>query len=127
MSHTLWKLLILLLTPSIMLYGCSRINPPDPTPIPTSTPGEASGGTRSKGVVASGEVVPVRVAQLSFDRTGRVQLVEVDEDEEVDIGQILAQLEGQETLEATVTAAEMELLAAKMEKSVPLARRRSRQ
>ncbi|MGB6421128.1 MAG: hypothetical protein WBF05_04745, partial [Anaerolineales bacterium] len=88
MSHTLWKLLILLLTPSIMLYGCSRINPLDPTPIPSPTAGEASGGTRSNGVVASGEVVPVRVAQLSFDRTGRVQLVEVDEDEEVDIGQI---------------------------------------
>ncbi len=115
MSHTLRKLSILLLTLSITLYGCSLINPPDPTPIPTPTPGEASGDFRGKGVVASGEVVPVRVAQLSFDRTGRVQLVEVDEDEEVDIGQILAQLEGQETLEATVTAAEMELLAAQQD------------
>jgi len=115
MSNPLRKLLLLLLTLFITLYGCNQINPPDPTPIPTPTPGEASGGFRSKGVVASGEVVPVRVAQLSFDRTGRVQLVEVDEDEGVDIGQILAQLEGQETLEATVTAAEMELLAAQQD------------
>ena len=115
MSHTLWKLSILLLTLSITLYGCSLINPPDPTPIPTPTPGEASIDLRGKGVIASGEVVPVRVAQLSFDRTGRVQLVEVDEDEDVEIGQILAQLEGQETLEANVTAAEMELLAAQQD------------
>jgi multidrug resistance efflux pump len=41
--------------------------------------------------------------------------VGVSEDERVDVGQVLAQLEGQETLEAAVIAAEMNLLAAQQE------------
>jgi multidrug efflux pump subunit AcrA (membrane-fusion protein) len=107
------KLMFIFLALALVLAGCSQINPPEPTPVPTAIPGDSSelsfGGV---GVVASGEVVPVRVAHLSFDRAGRVLEVIVGEDEDVDSGQILAQLEGQQTLEAAVIAAELEQLSA---------------
>jgi multidrug efflux pump subunit AcrA (membrane-fusion protein) len=72
-------------------------------------------------------VVPLRTLDLSFERSGRVLSVEVAEDDEVESGQLLAQLEEQpalkaaliaaeidqqKTLEAAVIAAEMEVLAA---------------
>ncbi len=63
-------------------------------------------------MVASGEVVPIRTAQLSFDSSGRVLDVLVVEDEKVERGQLLAQLEGEQTLEAAVIAAETQVLVA---------------
>jgi multidrug efflux pump subunit AcrA (membrane-fusion protein) len=116
MSGYFRKLLIIVILSSISLYGCSLVSSPDPTPLPTPTPRDARDiSLRSSGVVASGEVVPAQVAKLSFDRAGRILSVTVAEDEEVDMGQILAQLDGQETLEAAVIAAEMALLAAQQE------------
>lgn len=109
-------LLFISLALVIALTGCSVVNPPEPTPVSTPIPvdsGEVS--FRGAGVVASGEVAPVSVAHVSFDRAGRVLDVDVSEDEEVEIGQILAQLEGQETLEAAVIAAELEQLAAQQD------------
>jgi len=109
-------LLFIPLALAIALVGCSVVNPPEPTPVSTPIPvdsGEVSFG--GAGVVASGEVVPASVAHVSFDRAGRVLDVDVDEDEDVKIGQILAQLEGQETLEAVVIAAELEQLAAQQD------------
>jgi multidrug efflux pump subunit AcrA (membrane-fusion protein) len=109
-------LLFALLVLSIALTGCSVVNPPEQTPVPTPVSvdsGEVS--YRGAGVVASGEVVPVRVAYASFDRAGRVLSVDVAEDEDVEMGQILAQLEGQDTLEAAVIAAELEQLAAQQD------------
>ena len=63
-------------------------------------------------MVASGEVVPIRTAQLSFDSSGRVLDVQVIEDEQVEGGQLLAQLEGEQILGAAVIAAETEMLIA---------------
>ena len=100
------RLLILLLALSVILSGCSQINPPEATPVPTPTPGEPGDVPfRSAGVVASGEVTPASVAYVSFDRAGRVQSVVISEDEDIEMGQLLAQLEGQETLEAALIAA----------------------
>jgi multidrug efflux pump subunit AcrA (membrane-fusion protein) len=105
-----------LLALALVLTGCSQINPPEPTPIPTAIPGDSSGVSfGGAGVVASGEVVPTSVAHTSFDRSGRVLDVNVSEDENVDAGQILAQLEGRETLEAAVIAAELEQLSAQQD------------
>jgi len=56
--------------------------------------------------------VPIRTAQLSFDNSGRVLDVLVAEDEKVDRSQLLAQLEGEQTLEAAVIAAETQVLIA---------------
>jgi len=105
-------LLFTLLALAITLTGCSQINPPEATPFPTPIPADSGEVPfRGTGVVASGEVAPVRIAYASFDRAGRVLDVEVGEDEDVEMGQILAQLDGQDTLEAAVIAAELEQLA----------------
>ena len=105
-------LLFTLLALAITLTGCSQINPPEATPFPTPIPVDSGEVPfRGTGVVASGEVAPVRIAYASFDRAGRVLDVEVGEDEDVEMGQILAQLDGQDTLEAAVIAAELEQLA----------------
>ena len=112
----MWILLFIPLALVIALVGCSVVNPPEPTPVPTPIPvdnGEVS--FQGAGVVASGEVVPASVAHVSFDRAGRVLDVDVGEDEDVEIGQILAHLEGQETLEAAVIAVELEQLAAQQD------------
>jgi multidrug efflux pump subunit AcrA (membrane-fusion protein) len=115
MSVSMFMRSFAILSISIALVGCGLVNPPEPTPIPTSTPAESDRAFRGGGVVASGEVVPVRDVQLSFDRNGRVLMVEVEQDEQVESGQVIAQLEGQETLEAGVTAAALELLAAQQD------------
>jgi multidrug efflux pump subunit AcrA (membrane-fusion protein) len=99
-----------------LLVGCSQINPPETPPVPTPILADSGDlSFRSGSVVASAEVVPITVAQVSFDRAGRVLSVEVEEDEDVEMDQLLAQLEGQDTLEAAVIAAELELLAAQQD------------
>ena len=109
-------LLFILLAFAITLTGCSQINPPEATLVPTPIPVDSGEVPfRGAGVVASGEVAPARVAHVSFDRAGRVLSVEIVEDEDVEMGQLLAQLEGQETLEAAVIAAELEQLAAQQD------------
>ena len=108
--------IILVLTASL-LAGCGVISGPEPTSVPTWTPVVPDSGPKLSGggVVASGEVVPVRFLELSFDQNGTVERVEVQEDQQVEQGLLLAQLEGQETLEADVTAAELALLSAQQE------------
>ena len=102
--------LLILLILSLALVGCDVISPPEPNPTPTTIPEVTSESPVRKGgdVVASGEVVPIRTLDLSFERTGRVRSVDVAEDERVKSGQLLAQLEEQKILEAAVIAAEMD-------------------
>ena len=109
--------LILILTASL-LAGCGIFSGPEPTPVPTWTPVVPDSGPKlggSGGVVASGEIVPMRYLELSFEQNGTVERVEMQEDQQVEQGLLLAQLEGQETLEAGVTAAELALLSAQQE------------
>ena len=109
-------LFFFLLTLVITLSGCDQLNPAEATPVSTPTTADtADVSFLGANVVASGVVAPASVAHLSFDHAGRVQSVNVAEDEDVEAGQLLAQLEGQETLEAAVIAAELELLAAQQD------------
>ena len=104
---------LILLILSLALAGCDVISPPEPIPSPTTIPEDRSDSLVSKGkdVVASGEVVPIRTVKLSFESNGSVLSVEVTEDDKVESDQLLAQLKGQQTLEAAVIAAELEVLA----------------
>jgi multidrug efflux pump subunit AcrA (membrane-fusion protein) len=112
----LQTLLFFLLMLAISLSGCNQISPAEATPASTPTIADATDMSfLGANVVASGAVAPASIAHLSFDRAGRVQHVNVTEDEDIEVGQILAQLEGQETLEAAVIAAELELLAAQQD------------
>lgn len=104
--------LFVLLFLSLVLAGCDVISPPEPTPTPATIPEDTSDSPIRKGedVSASGEVVPARFVHLSFNQNGLVERVELGEDQPVEEGQLLAQLEGLETLESDVTAAELALL-----------------
>ncbi|MFC1879729.1 HlyD family secretion protein [Chloroflexota bacterium] len=105
-KHNILILLIL----SLALAGCGVISPPEATPTPTTIPQDASDspGRKSSDIVASGEVIPIRTLDLSFEYTGRVDSVEIAEDEDVVRDQLLAQLEMQPALEAAVIAAELD-------------------
>lgn len=85
---TITVLLILTLT------ACSSISPSTPTPLPTvsldtTSPSESS----ADGLTASGVVVPLQTAQLSFPAVGRVQSVDVKVGDKVTAGQTLVTLD----------------------------------
>lgn len=105
---------ITLITIILLLASVGCGSPPAQTAQPIFTP-ETPVSERpdnNGGVTASGAVVPAHEAQLSFPMSGRVGSVEVDEGERVEAGQVLAVLEGRQRLEAAVTSAETEVLAA---------------
>lgn len=100
---------------SMTLVGCSQAAS-TPTLAPVFTPDTATQATAQTngGVTASGVVVPARDAGLSFAQNGWVQSVEVEVGDQVEKGQLLAELEGRKRLEAAVIAAETEVLAAQL-------------
>jgi HlyD family secretion protein len=108
--------LILLLV--VLLAGCNVFNPTTPQTLPTvvldsggTSPQPASPGS-SRGVVASGVVAPAQTAKLVFTIAGKVESVNAAEGDAVKAGEPLAQLEGQEDLQAAVSQAEFELVQA---------------
>ena len=108
---------LLLLT--IALVGCTRASAaPAATPVPMAAEAPVAVERRSGGgtVVASGEVVPAREAQLGFLVSGRVQTVAVEEGDAVAAGQVLVTLETA-LLDAGATQAEAALAAARAEQA----------
>jgi multidrug efflux pump subunit AcrA (membrane-fusion protein) len=63
-------------------------------------------------VVASGVVAPAQTARLVFTLSGVVEAMSVAVGDKVNAGEPLAQLEGQEDLQAAVSQAEFELVEA---------------
>jgi len=109
MSRRYWVLATILLAMS--LTGCSRAPAPTPTPVAIVSTPELKVSLTASGVSASGVVVPRQKAQLSFAQNGQVKLVAVASGDDVEANQDIAQLEGIENLEASVSAAEMDLLS----------------
>jgi multidrug efflux pump subunit AcrA (membrane-fusion protein) len=66
-------------------------------------------------VVASGVIAPAQEARLVFSLGGRLQALDIVVGDQVVAGQILAQMEGEEELQAAVSKAEFELLQAQQE------------
>ena len=98
----LWKYpLVLLLVGCSMLPG-GETPTPEPEPIDDFVPI----------VSATGVVVPEQWARLSMTGSGVVTEVAVEEDNVVKDGVLLVRLEGQETLEAAISAANFELASA---------------
>jgi len=100
-------LLVLL---AVALAGCGRPLAPQPTPTPIATAPLATAGPSFGGdtVTASGEIVPVQEAQMSFTVSGRVQTLAVTEGDEVQAGEVLATLETA-NIEAEIAQAEAAL------------------
>lgn len=97
-----WMLLLL-----VLVVGCSGL-PSRATPTEEPAPIEDFVPI----VSATGVVVPEQWARLSMTGSGVVTEVSIDEDDVVSEGQTLVRLEGQESLEAAVSAARFELASA---------------
>ncbi|RJP47280.1 MAG: HlyD family efflux transporter periplasmic adaptor subunit [Anaerolineaceae bacterium] len=83
---------ILILT--LILAACSGLPTSSPTPLPTVSLDPVSQGESSTdGLTASGIIVPLREAQLSFPAVGRVKTVEVKVGDKVTAGQIIVTLD----------------------------------
>lgn len=91
----------------LLIVGCSAF-PGGETPTPVPEPVDDFVPI----VSATGVVVPEQWAQLSMTGSGVVTEVAVEEDEMVSLGETLVRLEGQETLEAAISAANFELASA---------------
>ena len=108
-------LLVLLLV--VFLSGCGSLSKATPTPLPTVVLDSGAAGTQESlplktgGVTASGRVVPAREAQIVSLSGGRVEAVYVSLGEQVEEGQALVKLSGEERLLAAVEAARVEVLA----------------
>lgn len=91
----------------LLIVGCSAF-PGGETPTPVPEPVDDFVPI----VSATGVVVPEQWARLSMTGSGVVTEVAVEEDEMVSLGETLVRLEGQETLEAAISAANFELASA---------------
>jgi HlyD family secretion protein len=102
---------------ALTLTACASIAS-TPTPLPTvSLDNNSSSTTQSSdanSVSASGFIVPVKQAELSFANVGRVKAVEVNVGDQVRAGQALVDLDTT-LLEAKVKEAEANLAVAQIE------------
>ena len=99
------------------LAGCSVFSQVAPTALPTvvldsGSASPAAPQAPSGGVTASGTVEPAQEAQLASTLSGNVESVSVAVGDQVQAGQALAQLEGEESLQAAVSTARYELVQA---------------
>ncbi len=92
---------------AFVLTACSVLSP-QTTPTPVTGPVTPVALV----VSATGAVVPVQWASLSMKTSGVAKEVLVNEDQVVSADQVLVRLEGQEGLQAALTAARYELSAA---------------
>jgi multidrug efflux pump subunit AcrA (membrane-fusion protein) len=108
--------LILLL--SLALAACSAFGNSSSQPLPTVVLGSNQGSPQASlpgtvgGVTASGTVVPAQKVDLAFALAGEVEEVNVAVGDQVTAGQVLASLTGVEQLQATLSAAELDVFTA---------------
>jgi multidrug efflux pump subunit AcrA (membrane-fusion protein) len=101
-------LLIILLLVSLAVSACGAIGggaAVTPTPLPVVV--------ADSQIVAEGFVVPKEDTQLAFFSSGQVDEVLVEEGDSVTVGQIVARLGNREQVEASIAAAQAELIAAR--------------
>jgi multidrug resistance efflux pump len=92
-----------------LLAACSAMQPSVPAQsTPTSAPVEVS----NSAIVAEGKIIPKDSVKLSFSTGGQVEEVLVKKGDLIQTGDVIARLGNRKQLEATITAAEQELLAA---------------
>lgn len=108
-------LVLLIMSMTLVLAGCSGGTPAAGQPVAgksESIPALLS----DEPVVADGRVIPTQAAMLSFYTSGVVSEVLVTEGDLVQAGQVLARLRGNQPLQASLAAAELEVLLAEQER-----------
>lgn len=106
-SHLNLELLFLFIFGVLILAACGSIAP-QATPEVEEQPAEDFVPVIS----ATGVLVPSQWATLSVENAGVIAEILVSEDEQVSSGDVLLRLEGEEKLQAMVTAAQAEVVAA---------------
>ncbi|MCB9152078.1 MAG: HlyD family efflux transporter periplasmic adaptor subunit [Caldilineaceae bacterium] len=105
----------------LLLWGLAACNrQPTPTPMPIVTPLENPNTGPRAGASASGEIVPVQKAALSFPSAGRIQQVLVEEGDTVQMGEPLVMQEDA-LAQAAVTRAQAGLFQAQAQLSALVA------
>jgi HlyD family secretion protein len=97
-----------------VLAACSG-SAPTGQADPQNEPAVLEAVKSSSSIIAEGRVVPLEEAVLSFTAPGVIDEVFVQEGEQVEAGQTIARLMGNEQLEAAIAAAEMQVLTAEQE------------
>jgi multidrug efflux pump subunit AcrA (membrane-fusion protein) len=102
----------------LVLAGCGALGQATPTPLPTvvlndnaNTP-QPTAQDLTGGVTASGVVAIARSANLGFMVSGEVKSVNVAVNDKVKAGQVLASLAGDESIQASLSAANLAILTA---------------
>ena len=98
--------IVFVLSLTFILGACGAEETPEPEPVETVT---------LDYVVAEGHLVPVRDLRLNFSAQGRVDRILVQEGESVSEGQTLIELGDQESAQASLKAAELELTTAQQD------------
>jgi HlyD family secretion protein len=98
---------MILLCSLLLASGCSGLGG-QATPTPAVESEEAF----ERVISATGVLVPADWVSLSFSTSGNIEQVLVKENDAVDKGDMLVRLEGQENLEAAISAANFELQSA---------------
>lgn len=106
-GNTVFYVLMLLII-LISLPGCGAKSAATPTPQ-----GTLSAVKSENRLYAEGTVVPVNYATINFASAGVIREILVNEGDSVKKDEIIARLDGTEKLQASATAAELNLLTAK--------------
>jgi multidrug efflux pump subunit AcrA (membrane-fusion protein) len=113
-------LILLAVLAAYLLSGCGAFAQAAPTPLPTvvlgsSNPAAPQGTLQGGGgVTASGVVVSAQEVQIASSVGETVEAINVAAGDQVAAGQVLVKLTGSQTLEAAISAANLELLSAQL-------------
>jgi HlyD family secretion protein len=105
-------IVILLVIGVAGFFGVKQVTGAGATPTvqPTLAPVQSSAN-----IVAQAKAIPVHEADLAFAASGLVSEVLVKEGDAVQPGQVIARLSGSETLQSSLSAAELDMLSAKQD------------
>ena len=112
MTNKLFKLSTILILAALLLAACGQMpgaGGADGTP--TALPPVVSAGE----IVVDGRIVPNESVDLSFNTSGEIAEVLVEEGDIVQAGDVIARLSNRETLESNVSKANLEILSAQQE------------
>jgi multidrug resistance efflux pump len=106
-----YKISSIIILGVLLLTACGGVNPGAGQPTPTIVPIVVS----SSEIVVDGRLVPREFVEIAFNTAGEVEEVLFEENDLVKAGDVIARLGNREPLEANLSNARLELLAAQQE------------